>query len=141
MQTIFGRDYPKVVIPLIQNAKRSIDILVYEWRWYPDQIGTEIQKFNTALIYAARRGVNVRAITRTKNTVKILQENNVDAKEWSGGNIMHTKMILIDNEFLVLGSHNFTQNAFTLNMEASSLQQVKSGWPDVLKYFNDIWLL
>jgi phosphatidylserine/phosphatidylglycerophosphate/cardiolipin synthase-like enzyme len=138
---IVGKNFPKIVIPLLNNAKKNIDILVYDWRWYADQIGAEIQKFNTAIIYAARRGVSVRAITKTVDTIKVLKDNGVNAKIWAGGNLMHSKVLLIDNRFLIIGSHNYTMNAFTLNLEASMLIEEENGFPDILNYFKIVWSL
>ena len=141
MQTIIGKEYPVVAIEEIKNAKKSIDILVYEWRWYEDQIGSNIQKFNSQIIYAARRGVTIRAITRTRDTVAKLVQNGAHAKMWTGGNTMHTKMMLIDNKVLFIGSHNFTMNGFNLNLEVSTMQKDEAGFADILNHFNSLWSL
>jgi len=51
---LIGKEFPTKVIPLIREATKSIDIIVFDWRWYPDQIGSTIQQFNHEIIKAAR---------------------------------------------------------------------------------------
>ena len=53
--TIIGAEFVKKVIPIIKTAKNTIDIIVYDWRWYPDQIGSRIQKFNNTIIDAKKK--------------------------------------------------------------------------------------
>jgi phosphatidylserine/phosphatidylglycerophosphate/cardiolipin synthase-like enzyme len=138
-QTIIGREYPKAITPLIKAAKKSIDICVFDWRWYPDQIGSNIQKFNCAIIVAAHRGVRVRVLTPAEATVKILQDNGVNAKIWEGGKRMHAKLMVIDDEIAILGSHNYTASAFDLNHEVSTINFDRDLVVNFSSYFKDLW--
>ena len=54
-KTIIGKEFGPKVIPLIKQARKSIDIIVFDWRWYPDQIGSAIQRFNNAIITASKK--------------------------------------------------------------------------------------
>ncbi len=56
METIIGKEFPQKVIPLIEQAKTSIDIVVFDWRWYPQDPGASVQLFNQAIVRAVRRG-------------------------------------------------------------------------------------
>ena len=62
MDTIIGKEFPDKVIPLIDNAKYTIDIVVFDWRWYPQDPGASVQLFNQSIVRSVRRGVKVRAI-------------------------------------------------------------------------------
>lgn len=137
--TIIGREFPKKVIPLIQQAKNSIDIIVYDWRWYPDQIGSEIQKFNNAIVVAARKGVKVRAITNLEAVISILRGNKVEAKSLLSYRKVHVKNMLIDNELAIIGSHNYTMNAFTLNYEVSIITYNKGVVNRLRIFFDNLW--
>lgn len=137
--TIIGKEFPKKVIPLIEQAKKSIDIIVYDWRWYPDQIGSEIQKFNNAIIVAKRKGVRVRAITNLQQTIDILKKNKVQAKKFLSHRKLHVKNMLIDDELAIIGSHNYTMNAFTLNYEVSIITQNKEVVKRLRQFFNNLW--
>lgn len=141
IQTLSGREFPAVVKPLIENAKQSIDIVVYAWRWYPSDPGAVCQLFNQAIVQAARRGVKVRAILNDNKTIAALQSLNIDSKKLDTDKIMHAKLIIIDENIVITGSHNYTQFVFQTNLELSVLlsgENIGSGFRD---FFNNLWKL
>ena len=119
MIVIVGSDYPKKVVKLIDDAKKNIDIVVYDWRWYPDQPAHAVQQFNIALVRAVQRGVKIRAIINTPLIIKTLNKVGIKARQLRDKRVVHTKMIILDDTTLVIGSHNFTRNAFGSNIETS----------------------
>lgn len=138
-ELIIGKEFPQKVIPLIQQAKKSIDIIVYDWRWYSDQIGSDIQKFNNAIVVAKRKGIEVRAIVNSPNIASILNTSGITAKVFSSKRTLHVKNMLIDNETAIIGSHNYTMNAFTLNYEVSIITQKKEVVNRLRKFFDILW--
>lgn len=116
---IIGRDYPKVIIPLLDSAKKNIDIVMYDWRWYEDQLGDSVQQFNMALVRAVKRGVVVRALVQAPFILPHLAGVGISAKLISDKRTLHSKLVIIDRETLVIGSHNLTRNAFCRNLETS----------------------
>lgn len=120
-QIIIGRDYPKVVTKLIQDSQQSIKILMYAWMWYPKEHGAKIQLFNNALLQAAARGVKVSALVNGDYICNQLKDLGIDIKKSNTGKLMHAKIIIVDEKYLVLGSHNLTKNGFELNHEISVL--------------------
>ena len=72
METLVGPDFQKKVIPLIQNAKREIDIVSYDWRWYGDRPAHATQQLNIELVNASKRGVRVRAVLNTADQATFL---------------------------------------------------------------------
>lgn len=137
--TIIGKEFGPKVTPLIEQAKHSIDIIVYDWRWYPDQLGSAIQKFNNAIINAAKKGKRVRVITNFTYINPILSQLNIKTKEISSKKTIHTKMMIIDNDIVILGSHNYTMNAFTINYEVSIIIQNQNFAERLDEYFNNLW--
>jgi len=121
MQAIIGKQFPKIVIPKIDEAKKSICIVVFDWRWYPNDPGNPVQLFNQALVRAVRRGVVVKAIANFPDIVKTLEKVGVQAKKLRTENLVHAKMIIIDEKIVVVGSHNITVPAFTTNYEVSTM--------------------
>ena len=136
---IIGKEFANQVVPLIKAAKKNINIIVFDWRWYHDQIGAEIQRFNHALIIARRKGVRIRAITNPFKTISILRELTMEVKKPITKGLMHTKLMLIDNEIAILGSHNYTMNAFTINYEVSVIIREKEVIERLKQYFDNIW--
>lgn len=118
-EAIIGREFPAKLIPLIDSAKSSISILVFDWRWYPDFPESPVQLFNQSIVRAVRRGVKVRAVLNMPAIVSQLTTLGVSAKKVFSKDLLHTKLIIIDNNVVVIGSHNYTQSAFEKNFECS----------------------
>lgn len=141
MQTIIGKNYPKLVIPLIKSAKNSIKIVVFDWRWYANDPANPCQLFNSAIVDARRRGVSVRACVNSKEILNPLIENGIEARIPISKNLMHAKFLIVDDTILVIGSHNFSQSAFTQNMETSLIIDDIEQTKDLVAFFDSIWSL
>ena len=134
---LIRREYPKEVIPLIEKAKNSIKIIVYEWRWYENQLGSSIQLFNNAIIRARKRGVEVKAVLKNQKIAEKLKAQKIWVKEVDFSKTLHVKLIMLDNEIVILGSHNFTLNAFHINDEVSVIIKSPEIVEKLLKHFGD----
>jgi len=139
MQTIIGKEFPDKVIPLIDNAKQSIKIIVFDWRWYPNEPGNPVQLFNQAIIRAKRRGIDISVVSNVQDVVGILKQQNIKAVRPNIAKLIHTKMILIDDKILVIGSHNLTQSAFTMNFELSVIVESETTLDRFAKYFDNLF--
>lgn len=138
-EAIIGKDFPWVVIPLIESAKRSIKIVVFDWRWYPNDPANPVQVFNHALVQARRRGVNIEVVANCEDVIKILNTEGIRAKKLTVKNLVHCKMIIIDDEVAIVGSHNFSQKAFTENFEVSALIKNGQSVPVFASFFNSLY--
>jgi phosphatidylserine/phosphatidylglycerophosphate/cardiolipin synthase-like enzyme len=139
METIIGKEFPQKVIPLIDEAKFSIDIVVFDWRWYPQDPGKSVQLFNQALVRAVRRGVNVRAITNTEEIISTLKNIGIKAKKFFTQRLIHAKFMIIDNETLIIGSHNYTEHGFDVNYEVSIIYKGREEIKPIIDFFNNIY--
>lgn len=139
MQVLVGKEFPGKVIPLIEEAKSSIDIVVFDWRWYPENPGSTVQLFNQALLRAKKRGVKVRAILNPLDTIQQLKALGIEAKKVQHKNLVHCKLMLIDGVTAVVGSHNYTASAFQFNLELSVVVNVPAGDLKIANFFNHLW--
>ena len=139
MEAIIGKQFPGVVIPLIDKSKSSIKIVVFDWRWYPNEPGNPCQLFNQSIVRAVRRGVDVRVVANNDEIVQILQSVGVYAKKLLTKNLVHAKIIIIDEKIVILGSHNYTQSAFTMNFEISAVQDDADCAKQFLQFFNSLF--
>ncbi len=139
IEIIIGKEFPQKVIPLIKQAKTSIDIIVFDWRWYPQDPGAIVQIFNQELIQAVQRGVRVRAIVNNDELANILKQNNCAAKRLLTKKLVHCKIMIIDNEIVITGSHNYTQSAFQVNYEVSLIFQGRAESKKILDFFNILY--
>lgn len=141
METIIGKNYPKQVIPLIDRAVKSIKIVVFDWRWYGNDPANPCQLFNASIVRASKRGVVVQACVNSNKIADPLIQNGIDARIPISKNLIHTKFILIDDEILIMGSHNFSQSAFTTNFETSIINKDPLQINEFVLFFHSIWSL
>jgi phosphatidylserine/phosphatidylglycerophosphate/cardiolipin synthase-like enzyme len=126
---------------LIEKAVKSIKIVVYDWRWYSEDPGNPCQLFNASIIRARKRGVVVQACVNSNAIAQPLILNGIDVKIPISKNLIHTKFIIIDDEILIMGSHNFSQAAFTTNYETSIINNEPLQINEFIVFFNSIWSL
>jgi phosphatidylserine/phosphatidylglycerophosphate/cardiolipin synthase-like enzyme len=139
MQTIIGKQFPEKVIPLIDKSSKSIDVIVFDWRWYPQDPGASVQLFNQAIVRAVRRGVKVRVIANNAEIINVLNGLGCQAKKLASTKLVHAKMMLIDSETVVVGSHNYTQSAFQMNYELSVILEKPEDMSDYFSFFNNLY--
>jgi phosphatidylserine/phosphatidylglycerophosphate/cardiolipin synthase-like enzyme len=139
MQSIIGSNFPKIVKPYIEQAKNSIDIIVFDWRFYPQDPGAQAQLFNQSIINASKRGVKVRAIINNSQILTYLKSHGIQAKQLLSKKLVHCKLMIIDNKICVVGSHNYTQNAFQMNLELSISFEITDETQEIVTFFNNIF--
>lgn len=102
------------VLPLIQNAKKYVYI--------PTFIITH-EELTNELINAKKRGVDVKLIIDATNVysrkskIKELRNAGVPVKVENYAGKMHSKSIIIDDEYIVAGSMNFSNSGENKNDE------------------------
>ena len=139
LKLISGSDFPKVVIPLINDAKKSISAIVFDWRWYPQDPGASCQLFNQAVVAAARRGVCVRAVVNNDQIALIFKQNGCDFRKFISKKLLHCKLIIIDDQIVITGSHNYTQSAFQMNLELSLVLDDVDTVAGFNQFFTNLW--
>lgn len=102
------------IIPLIRNAKNYIYI--------PTFVITQ-RELTQELINARRRGVDVKIILDALNASsrhtkhKELRQGGIPVKTENYAGKMHSKAMIIDDEYLILGSMNFSYSGESRNDE------------------------
>jgi len=139
IETIIGKEFPKKVVPLIEAARRSIEIIVFDWRWYPQDPGASVQLFNQAIVRAVRRGVKVRAIVNNDQILEVLNSVGCDARRLKVKELVHCKFMILDDSLVVVGSHNYTQSAFQMNLEASVIFKDENAAGVLKKFFDGLF--
>jgi len=138
METIIGNEFPKKVIPLIESSKKTIDIIVFDWRWYPQDPGASVQLFNQAIVRAVRRGVKVRVVANNDEIVRVLNSVGCEAKKILTKKLVHCKIMVIDGGIVVTGSHNYTESAFQMNLELSVILELENA-ADFSNFFQNLF--
>ncbi len=151
------REYYPVVIEKINDAKKSIHIVMFEIVWYgnPNTDYHKVSKLGRALTNASKRGVDVKVILENgwsygnykydklieygKNWSAYFKKYKVQVEfDWSN-QTTHDKLVIIDDRIVIVGSTNWSQSALNYNHEANALIESKEVAQQYEKYFQELW--
>jgi phosphatidylserine/phosphatidylglycerophosphate/cardiolipin synthase-like enzyme len=129
-----NQNYFPELLKIIDEAQNEIFISIFSFKAgvhknsYPDRIVGHLAK-------AVKRGVKVVVILETTNkradelniqnrqTGKLLEEKGIEVYFDSPRKTTHTKLVVVDERLVILGSHNLTQSALKYNNEISTLME------------------
>jgi phosphatidylserine/phosphatidylglycerophosphate/cardiolipin synthase-like enzyme len=126
---LLDRDYFTALLDGVDRARAEIFLSAYLFRTIEHAKGYP-ESVLKSLVAAVRRGVRVDVILERNQGADDLNRNNDEtAKTLKKGGIRvcmdapdrvtHTKLVVIDRRYLLIGSHNLTQAALKYNHEAS----------------------
>jgi len=144
-------NYFNITYNAISAAQKSIDIILYEFKWY-DSNNSVVQMRN-ALISAVQRNVTVRLLLdnanyrdqetelskENKKTGNYLKSKGVEVNYDEPKTTTHDKLVIIDNETVIIGSHNWGYSAFENNNEASVMIKDNKIADYYKTYFETLW--
>ena len=137
------RDYFTTVNSLLSSANRSIHMIMFDLRYYPEYPESPGNYLLSSLSEAASRGVDVRVITdeylTEKPLVNMLREKGVNIKFDSKDVTTHAKLIIIDSKFVIIGSTNWSYHSLEKNHEANVLIHSPSLAEEFERYFEKLW--
>lgn len=136
---IIGGEFLQKVLPLIDGAKTSVDFIVYDLRLKRGEDLGPVAELLFSLKKAVQRGVKVRALLANAGIVAQLKLQGIEARMVYTQKLLHAKMMLIDKVVAVVGSHNYTLSAFTLNHEISVAVCLPSPRNALVDYFNNLY--
>ncbi len=138
---VFSPYAQNTIIGLIDNAEKTIDIEMY--------VLTSADVVE-ALKRAHDRGVKVRVILErnviggeNSGSFGALKDYGVDVR-WASDvfKLTHSKFMIVDGKHVLVGSHNFSNSALTLNREASVIVEKSPAAVEAFRQvFEDDWAL
>ena len=125
------------VIPLIQSAKKTIDVSIFFLTH---------NSLSKELVKAHKRGVDVRVLldaTAASNGYskhKYLRDHGIKLKVENWGGKMHMKSAVIDRKHIIVGSMNWTKAGETKNDENTIIiKNSESKAKDLTRIYNVMW--
>jgi phosphatidylserine/phosphatidylglycerophosphate/cardiolipin synthase-like enzyme len=124
------RAYFPVVHDLLSSAEQSVDVILYQTRFY---FHYPVSKSNTMLsdlVDAADRGLRVRAVIEqadwnlgnseeNRDVWNVLRQGDVDLHYDPVDQTSHSKLAIVDGRYGVVGSTNWSHYALDVNNEAN----------------------
>ena len=124
------------VIPLIKDAKKSIDVSIFFLTH---------KNVSKELVAAKNRGIDVRVIidatsaTNGYSKHNYLRENGIPVKVENWGGKMHMKSAIIDSKHLIMGSMNWTSAGESKNDENTLIIRNAKDAKNYQEFFNLLW--
>lgn len=138
-------------VSIIDNAKKEILLSTFKMQHSSKPKGKKVSAIYTALINAHNRGIKIKILTNissgndflamsNKIASKILSNNGIEVRGLQNGKITHAKICIVDDDIILIGSHNITMRAFNQNFECSlllkNLDLAKEMKEIFIKYWN-----
>lgn len=149
LKLITDLEYFPVAQKIIQEAKSSIRVMMFEMGYYEKYPLTPSNLLIKELIAACKRGIKVevilevkdnkdRATIRNRQTGKILAAGGVIVFYDSPFKTMHAKCLVVDEKIVLVGSTNWTYYALTNNNEVALLLHSPKLGRELSAYFNQV---
>jgi phosphatidylserine/phosphatidylglycerophosphate/cardiolipin synthase-like enzyme len=105
------------------------------------------EAIGTALINADNQGLEVSGVIETFQSdgtgsqYQRLRSNRLDVKRDGNGGVMHHKVMIIDQEIVILGSYNFTASAYQSNDETLVIIKDAGVAAAFLEEYERVWTI
>ena len=145
-----GKEFLKLAVQNVRDAKSYILVMMYEWAWYEGQRSGTIQDLNRELCIASKRGVKVRVILHNESkgrhlgkinrkTAGRLQRNGCQVLLQPMQRALHAKVWIFDGKVAMVGSHNISERAVNRNIEVGCEIRDTVNIAKLLDLFEEIW--
>ena len=146
---ISNRKYFPAVKKLIQEARNEIKISIYYIALTSKGPVSELME---ELVKAKKRGVDIEIVLdwdsnpeslnrddmKNVKSFAFLKQNGFKVFYDDNKALNHSKYLIVDREILVVGSHNWSANAFDSNHESTLVVRSKELAAIYLQYFKDL---
>lgn len=143
------REYYTWARKIISKANSSIYLAVFLLKYDPKEsvYDDPVNMLLLELINAKRRGVDVKVIVdditynQYRETIDYLKSKNIPVRlDPSKTTLLHAKILIVDGEWVFIGSHNWSESAMSFNREYTVLIRSVDYAAEVEGYFEDLWL-
>ena len=145
-----GRAFIDKLIDEVGKTKYSLDVIQYQWNFYPGKATSQIQRLNRTVLAQAEANKKIRVMLNKEGRGQHLMVINMKAARYLGEAgvvvkfgrtfpITHAKLWIFDDDAVILGSHNLSNRSVTVNNESSVLIKSRPVAMEFKRYFDSLW--
>lgn len=136
----------------LSKAKEKIRIIMF-FMLYKDKKKYPTDSLMKELLHAKKRGVDIKIILDkdaegevygsriiNQGAYNKFKKNGIDVVYDSEEKVTHTKIVLIDDRHVIIGSHNWTAGSFYAYDDKSVYIESKELAKKTYEYFNKLWI-
>lgn len=143
-------DYAWVVSKLIRSARQGVYLTTYKMEPKSTPKAQNINRLISQLVSADHRGLDVKVLMNFQENKKAtssinwyaanaLARRNLKSRHLSSGRILHAKIVIIDFDIVIIGSHNWSVLSQCRNMEFSVMLRSKVINRELREKFLYLW--
>ncbi len=147
---VFNTDYYPTAHELIKSARKSVHLIMFSVKYYEGKHQTDTLLME--LRKAGERGADVRVVIEggdddflgsafkkeAQQVAEFLETGgHVDVRFDPRWRTTHAKLLIVDGKRVLVGSTNWTTQAFTSNNESNAL--ITGDVSDFERYFEKVW--
>jgi len=151
LETVDTRNYAEILCKLLRRAQRSVHVVMYRASYYPAYPESVSNEILQELISAVGRGLDVKVLLddcayypdsarANLETALYLHLQGVEVRFDDPAQTTHAKLVIIDEESIVLGSTNWNYYSLEKNNEVDlALIDLPSVAAHFQSYFQSLW--
>lgn len=147
---LVAREYLSRVPAILENAQFSIKVVQFVVQIKGKSAKMSSRELGIKLAAKVRDGVRVQALLNqagggwrapalNRQAAKWLQERSVEVRTPGPERTFHAKMIIIDDQIAIVGSHNWTPYALERNFEVSVVLRDPACVGKLARHFDQAW--
>ena len=137
-------------LSLIAGAKKTIDISTFKVEITSKRRGLRLKQFFDILVTKANNGADVRVLMNKRDNrghvpesnayaLRFLKSSKVKLRYLPDDRVCHAKLLIVDDEKAICGSHNLSVKSCHNNFEVSCLLNEESLVMLLAKAYQEAW--
>ncbi len=150
VRPLWDSDFSHVVTPLLKKAQFFIYLTSFKMEPKGTPRARRLDELISLLVAAKARGVDVRILLNFQNNkqgtsginwyaAKVLFKKGLEVKHVPGGRTFHAKVLTIDHDYCIVGSHNWSILSHDRNIELSVLMESKEVTRKIVEDLDRFW--
>ena len=137
------RDYFPVAYSIIMSANHSVHVIMFEAKYYDKWKDSLSNRLLEALVLKSN-STDVKVFidsmfNQSSSAYEYLRSHGVDVKYGVPGTTTHSKLVIVDSKYVLLGSTNWGYYSLERNHETNVLVHSREVATAFESYFNSVW--